>query len=136
MKKILKNNVIKFLIGLILLSFCYVYIQKYPAEKVAIFSGFEVMVQRAEIIINKFLNRDPEALKTKFDYQTAYEELIRIAEANGCNDKSLLQELKDTSAALENESLKSLWDVLPGYIRKANEFKTRVSQQCKNAVRN
>lgn len=131
MKQIFKNNVIKFLIGIVLLFFCYLYIQKYPAEKIAIFSGFDVMVQRVEILFNKFVNNNSEALKTKFDYEKAYEELLRIAEANGCNKADLIQELKDTLAALQNEPMKTLPDTLPWYIRKANELKTRVSQECK-----
>jgi predicted negative regulator of RcsB-dependent stress response len=54
MKQIFKNNLIKLIIGLVLLFFCYLYVQKYPAEKIAIFSGFDVMIQRAEILLNKF----------------------------------------------------------------------------------
>lgn len=130
MKQIFKNNVIKFIIGLFLLFFCYLYIQKYPAEKVAIFSGFDVMVQRVEILFNKFVNNNSEALKTKFDYEKAYEELLRIAEANGCKDQQIVQELKDTLTALQNEPMKTLPDMLPWYIRKANELKTKVSRQC------
>lgn len=131
MRQILKNNIIKFIIWLFLLFFCFLYIQKYPAEKIAIFSGFQVMQQRVEIFLNKIVNHNSEALKTKFDYEKAYEELIRIAEANWCNDTQLLQELKDTLTSLQNEPVKTISDMLPWYIRKANEFKTRVSQQCK-----
>jgi hypothetical protein len=67
---------------LVLLFFCFLYIQRYPAEKIAIFSGFDVMVQRVEILYNKFVNNNSDSLKTKFDYEKAYEELLRIAEAN------------------------------------------------------
>lgn len=131
MKQIFKNNVIKFIIWLVLLFFCFLYLQKYPAEKIAIFSGFDVMVQRVEILFNKFVNNNSEALKTKFDYEKAYEELLRIAEANWCKNPQLIQELKDTLTALQNEPMKTLPDMLPWYIRKANELKTRVSQECK-----
>ncbi len=132
MKQIFKNNVIKFIIGLVLLFFCYLYIQKYPAEKIAIFSGFDVMVQRVEILFNKFVSNDnSDALKTKFDYEKAYEELLRIAQANWCSDQTIIQQLQDTLTALQNEPMKTLSDVLPGYIRRANELKTKVSQQCK-----
>ena len=83
MKQILKNNIIKFCIGSFLLVICFVYIQRYPAEKIAIFSGFQVMVQRAEIFMNKLFNKNnSDALQSKFDYEKAYEELVRIVEAN------------------------------------------------------
>jgi hypothetical protein len=90
-----------------------------------------VMIQRAEILLNKFWNNNSESLKTKFDYEKAYEELIRIAEANWCKSQQIIQELHDTLEALQNEPVKTLPDMLPGYIRKANELKTRVSQECK-----
>lgn len=131
MKQIFKNNLIKLIIWLVLLFFCFLYTQKYPAEKIAIFSGFDVMVQRVEIIFNKFVNDNSESLKSKFDYEKAYEELIRIAEANGCKDPQIIQELKDTLSALQNEPIKTIQDVMPWYIRKANEFKNRVAKECK-----
>ncbi len=131
MKQIFKNNVIKLIIWLVLLFFCFLYTQKYPAEKIAIFSGFDVMVQRVEIIFNKFVNDNSDSLKSKFDYEKAYEELIRIAEANGCKDPQIIQDLKDTLTDLQNEPLKTIQNVMPWYIRKANEFKNKVAKECK-----
>jgi len=131
MKKIFKNNLIKFIIWLILLFFCFLYIQKYPAERIAIFSGFDVMIQRVEIFLSKFSKNDnSEALRTKFDYEKAYEELLRIAEANWCKDPDIIKQLQESLDWLRNESVKTLSDMLPGYIRKANELKTRVSKEC------
>lgn len=93
---------------MVLLFFCFLYIQRYPAEKIAIFSGFDVMVQRMQIFVNNLFHRDSEALKSKFDYEKAYTELIKIAEANGCNDKNLTQEMKDSLSALQDEPMKTL----------------------------
>lgn len=80
MKTILKNNVIKFIIGIILLSISFVYIQRHPAEKASIFSGFEVLYQRMEVFFYKILNKDSEGLKTKFDLEKTFDELISTAE--------------------------------------------------------
>ncbi len=129
MKRLFKNNLVKFVIWIILLFFCYLYIQKYPAEKIAIFSGFDVMIQRVQIFVNKFVSQNSEALVTKFDYEKAYQELLTIAQANWC-DEQLVQELHDVLDALKHESQKQLSDVLPWYIRRANELKTKVAQ-CK-----
>jgi len=132
MKQIFKNNVIKFVIWLVLLFFCFLYIKKYPAEKVAIFSWFDVMIQRAEIVFNKILKtNNADALKSKFEYEQNYDWLIKIAEANWCNDANLIKEMKDTLEGLKNEEMKTIWNNLPWYIRKANEFRNRVYEQCK-----
>gem|GEM_PF-5957754 len=39
--------------------------------------------------------------------------------------------MKQTLVDFKAESNATIANTLPGYIRKANEFKTRVSQQCK-----
>jgi hypothetical protein len=70
-------------------------------------------------------------MKSRFDYEKAYDELINIAQGNGCDDTSLIGEMKQTLSDLKNESNTTIANTLPGYIRKANEFKTRVVQQCK-----
>ena len=131
MQSILKWNIIKFIIGAILLSACYLYIQRYPAETIAITSGFEVMLQKIQITFDSFLHNNADAMKSRFDYEKAYQELIKIAEGNGCLDSFLIVEMKQTLQDLKNESNTNIANTLPGYVRKANEFKTRVSQQCK-----
>jgi len=131
MKSIFKRNIVKFIVGSILLFACYRYVQQYPAEKIAITSGFEVMVQKVQISFDGFFNHNADAVKSKFDYEKAYDELINIAEGNGCTDTSLIWEMKQTLIDFKAESNSTISNTLPWYIRKANEFKTRVSQQCK-----
>ena len=90
------------------------------------------MVQRAEIFMNKLFNKNnSDALQSKFDYEKAYEELVRIVEANWCKDALLPDEIRAELQALKDEPILTLADSLPTYIRKANEFRTRVAQQCK-----
>ena len=131
MKSILKRNIVKFIVWSLLLFACYRYVQQYPAERIAITSGFQVMIQKIQITFDGLLNHNTDAMKSKFDYEKAYDELIRIAEGNWCNDISLLGEMKQTLVDFKAESNATIANTLPGYIRKANEFKTRVSQQCK-----
>jgi len=131
MKSILKRNIVKFIVWSLLLFACYRYVQQYPAERIAITSGFQVMIQKIQITFDGLLNHNTDAMKSKFDYEKAYDELIRIAEGNWCNDVSLLGEMKQTLVDFKAESNATIANTLPGYIRKANEFKTRVSQQCK-----
>lgn len=40
------RNVMKLIVGLVLLFISYGYLQNHPAEKVSVLSGFEVMYQR------------------------------------------------------------------------------------------
>ncbi|HBB03501.1 TPA: hypothetical protein DCZ39_01160 [Patescibacteria group bacterium] len=102
-KVFVRNNLIKLIIGLILLGFSFSYIQNHPAEKASIFSGFQVLWQRAVVYVHKLTNTDSDAFQKKYDYEKTYEELINMAENKECVDSSVLNQIKATYAKLKNE---------------------------------
>ena len=73
-KKFVRGNIIKLIIGLILLGFSFSYIQNHPAEKASIFSGFQVLWQRVVVYVHKVTNTNSEAFQKKFDYEKTYQE--------------------------------------------------------------
>jgi len=118
-----RKNLVKLIIGLVLLGFSFSYIQSHPAEKASIFSGFQVLRQRVVVYVHKVTNTNSEAFQKKFDYEKTYQELINMAENKACVDPNVLTELNETYIKLKKEGLKTLEENLPGYIRKANEYK-------------
>lgn len=122
----LKKNLIKFIIWLILLWFSFSYIQNHPAEKASIFSGFQVLWQRVVVYVHKVTNTDSEAFQKKFDYEKTYEELINMAETKQCSDSAILTEIHETYLTLQKEGVKTLDENLPGYMRKASEYKNMI----------
>lgn len=130
-KRNFKGNIIKFIIWLVLLGFCYSYLLNHPAEKASIFSGFEVLWQRIEVFGRKVINDNPELLQRKFDYQKTYEELIKLAEDSKCiKDAGLLDEINETYIKFKSEKIGDLSKFLPWYIRKAQEYKAKIDN-CK-----
>ena len=125
-KKILRGNLVKFVIGLILLGLCYGYIQNHPAEKASVFSGFEVLRQRVNVYIHQVTKSNSEALQKKYDYEKTYEELVKMADSKTCVDANVVTELNETFVNLKKEPLKTLAENLPGYMRKASELKTMI----------
>jgi hypothetical protein len=121
-KKQFKKNLIKFGIWIILLWMSWSYLQKHPAEKVSVFSGFEVMFQKAEVFIQNTFGEDWELLKRKYSMQKYYKELIKMAENNECMTTDQMIELEWLYHDLRKEDKKVLWDVLPDYTKKAYEF--------------
>ncbi len=118
-----RKNLVKLIIGLVLLGFSFSYIQSHPAEKASIFSGFQVLRQRVVVYVHKLTNTNSEAFQKKYDYKKTYQELITMAESKECSDPSILTELNETYLSLKKEWLKTLDENLPGYNRKANEYK-------------
>lgn len=119
----IRKNTIKLIIGLVLLAFSFAYIQNHPAEKASIFSGFQVLWQRAVVYVHKLTDTDSEAFQKKYDYEKTYVELINIATNKDCVGPVVLAEINETYIQLKKEGAKTLEDNLPGYIRKANEYK-------------
>lgn len=122
----IKRNLIKLIIGLILLGFSFSYIQNHPAEKASIFSGFQVLWQRAVVYVHKLTNTNSEAFQKKYDYEKTYAELINMATNKECVDPAVLTEINETYLQLKKEGIKTLEENLPGYIRKANEYKNMI----------
>ena len=122
----LKRNLIKLIIWLILLGFSFSYIQNHPAEKSSIFSGFQVLWQRVVVYVHKVTNTDSEAFQKKYDYEKTYEELINMTETKKCSDPAILTEINETYLSLQKEWIKTIDENLPGYIRKANEYKNLI----------
>jgi hypothetical protein len=98
-----KKNLVKLIIGLILLGFSFAYIQKHPAEKVSIFSGFQVLRQRVVVYVHKVTDTNSEAFQKKYDYEKTYQELINMAESKGCSDANIFTELNKMYLNLKKE---------------------------------
>ncbi|MFA7298046.1 MAG: hypothetical protein WC010_00145 [Candidatus Absconditabacterales bacterium] len=125
-KKFIRNNLIKLIIGLVLLVFSWSYIQNHPAEKASIFSGFEVLWQRVIVYVHKITDTNSEIYAKKYDYMKTYDELINMVETKKCTDSNILTEIHETYLSLKKEGVRTLEENLPGYIRKASEYKKMI----------
>ncbi len=121
-KKQLRNNVIKFIIWIILLSMSWSYLQKHPAEKVSVFSWFEVMIEKVEVFIQNTFGEHGDLLERKYSMQKYYKELIKMATNNKCLDTETITELETLYHDLRKEDMDTLENVLPDYTKKAYEF--------------
>jgi hypothetical protein len=102
-RNFVRRNVIKLIIGLILLGFSFSYIQSHPAEKASIFSGFQVLWQRVVVYVHKVTNTNSEAFQKKYDYEKTYDELINMATTKECSDSAILTEINETYLNLKKE---------------------------------
>lgn len=102
-KTFVRRNIIKLIIGLVLLGFSFSYIHNHPAERASIFSGFQVLRQRVVVYVHKVTNTDSEAFQKKYDYEKTYDELINMAESKKCTDPNILNEINETYLSLKKE---------------------------------
>ena len=79
-KKILRNNVIKFVIWWILLAFSFVYLHNHPAEKETVLSGFKIIWQKIQVIVQKIIWDNWELLEKKYNIEKSI--LFKINDLN------------------------------------------------------
>ena len=133
-KKRFVANVIKFVIGVILLVFSYCYVNSHPAEEIAFFSGFRVIYQNAEIFFQNIFGNNGELLKQKYSLESYYQVLVSLSEEKPCVDPELIQELHDTYDRLLAEPKSSLSYTLDGYIQKQIDFDRALRVNCDTLV--
>ena len=127
-KKELRWNVIKFIIGIILLCMCWWYLQWHPAEKTSVFSWFEVLRQKAEVVRQNMIWKNWDLLEDKYSMEKYYKELITMAEWNNCITADQFDELEELYENLQNEDNENLANVLPEYTKKAYIFEAIVQE--------
>ena len=130
-----KRNIVKFVIWLILLLFCYVYIQNNPAEKVSIFSWFQIIFQKATVIFNDIVGENWELLKRKYSLEKYYKELIKTAEDRKCVSVDLIKKINQEYKDLKSEKIETLEWNLPFYSRSSYLLEVEIEKWCEEEIK-
>lgn len=131
-KKLLKENIFKLIIGVILLTTCFLHLQKNPAERIALYSGLKLVVQKIEILAYNVMGHNGELLEQKYKLEDQYLELIHLAEAKGCSDTAFLSELHQTYQNLLSEKNQNIEQYLVRYRILGSDFQNTIeTNNCK-----
>ncbi len=128
-KKEFKWNIIKFIIWIVLLWMCRWYLQNHPAEKVSVFSGFEVLRQKVEVVRHNRFSSNWDLLENKYSIEKYYKELITMAENNPCITSEQFNDLETTYKNLQSEDKDMLNETLPEYTKQAYIFEAIVQNK-------
>lgn len=130
-----KRNVVKFVIWLVLLLFCFIYIQNNPAERVSIFSWFQIIFQKASVIFNEVIGKNWELLKRKYSLEKYYKELIKTAEDRKCVPVELIKKINQEYKSLKTEEIWNLEKNLPFYSRSSYQHEVDIEKWCNEDVK-
>lgn len=130
-----KRNIVKFVIWLILLLFCYVYIQNNPAEKVSIFSWFQIIFQKATVIFHDIIGKNWELLKRKYSIEKYYKELIKTAEDRKCVSLDIINKINQEYKDLKLEKIETLEWNLPFYSKSSYLLEVEIEKWCKEEIK-
>ncbi|MDR0282886.1 MAG: hypothetical protein LBI53_06480 [Candidatus Peribacteria bacterium] len=129
-KKKFFRNLIKLIIGSILLTISYGYIKSHPAEEISFFSGFKIIFQNAEILFQNIFGNNGDILKQKYSLESYYQALIALSEEKPCVDSQLITDLHDTYEQLLAEPKNTLSHTLDEYIKKQFDFDRALRVDC------
>jgi lipoprotein len=79
-KKTFLDNIVKLIIGIILLTSCFFYLHQNSAEKIAIYSGFRTIAQKVEVFFYKIIGKNGQLLEQRYKLGEKFSELISVAE--------------------------------------------------------
>lgn len=130
-KNMFYRNIVKFVVGIILLSISYGYIQNHPAERVSILSWFQVMYERGQVFVYEIFGKDTSVLRQKHRLEQYYQELVRIAESRTCVSPEILSDVLETSIAFSTMPLEQLADEISYFSLKASELDVAIQDSCK-----
>lgn len=129
-KKSLLGNIVKFLIGVFFLILSFAYLQKNPAEKIALYSGFQIIVQKLEVFSRNMLGKNGTLIEEKHKLESDFLELIHLAEEKGCYNAEFLDGLHENYEALLDEGKKDINLYLPEYRSKMYNYYNTLSKVC------
>lgn len=129
-KTIFIQNIFKTAIGLILLIASFFYLNNHPAEKVALYSGFKNIIQKAEIISYNLIGKNWTLLSQKYALENNYLEMIHFAEEKGCVESALLQEMHQTYETLLQEDKNQIQNYITKYNILASDYQNSIYWSC------
>lgn len=99
-KKKFPMNVVEFIVGIVLLFFCFSYLASHPAEKSSIVSGLDVIMQKVHILISRFTSGKNQLVENKYALAKSFHEVISLAGEGKCLSESDIRKLQEYEDAL------------------------------------
>lgn len=125
------RNLFKTAIGIVLLMASFSYLTTHPAEKIALYSGFKNIIQKAEIIGYNLMGKNGALLAQKYSLENSYLDMIHFAEEKGCISGDILQELHQTYETLLKEKKNQIHNYITKYNILASDYQNIIYGECR-----
>jgi hypothetical protein len=106
-KSLAITNLIEFLVWVILLTFCWFYLQTHPAEKVSLFSGIEMMRNKVQMRFSSVPEEDKTILRQKESLEKTMQEIVLLSKESTCLDKTTKSNIDASFVRLQKMDLES-----------------------------
>lgn len=129
-RKQLIANIIKFVVGLILLGFAFGYLANHPAEKRSWNNGIQMIFRNIEVRINKLLGQYDEAEQYQQNLIAQYKEVAYIAETTSCFTPEMKQEFTENYESLQKASIDHFKQYQDNYYLIWTQYRAYIQRNC------
>ncbi len=106
-KTLAVTNLIEFVVWIILLAFCWFYLQTHPAEKVSLFSGVEMMWDKVQMWFSSVPEEDKTILRQKESLEKTMQEIVLLSKESTCLDEATRSNIDASFSRLQKMDLET-----------------------------
>ena len=130
LKSKLLVNLVEFIVWVVLLSFCYMYLQSHPAEKTSLFSGVDVIAQKVKIFFTNVTWGNGEDVKMKYKLEQTFDEILSLARSGDCLSDVELEKAEKASTVLKSMDMEEFLEKERTFRTTASLYYTKVKKAC------
>jgi hypothetical protein len=130
LKSKLLVNVVEFIVWVILLVFCFMYLQSHPAEKTSLFSWIDVIGQKVKIFFVNLTWWNAEDVEAKFKLEQLFDEILSTSQWSNCLSESERDTVVRITAGIKALSVEEFLENERAFRRSWSKYYRMVTEEC------
>ena len=123
-------NLKLFVVGILLRTIIFSYLQSHTGEKQSLIPSLQTLYHKGQLFVYGLLGKNTEELETKYALEKIYNEISYLIEASHCSDEALLAEVNANKQAIEALDSTQAQQARYNYYRQASNLKSKIEAQC------
>lgn len=130
LKSKLLVNVVEFCVWVVLLVFCFMYLQSHPAEKTSLFSWVDVIAQKVKIFFVNLTWWNAEDVEAKFKLEQLFDEILSTSQWSNCLNDSERDTVVRITAWIKAMSMEEFLENERVIRRSWSKYYRKVTEEC------
>lgn len=130
LKSKLLVNVVEFIVWVVLLVFCFMYLESHPAEKTSLFSWIDVIGQKVRIFFVNLTGWNADDVEAKFKLEQLFDEILSTSQWSTCLSESERETVARITAWIKALSVEEFLENERAFRRSWSKYYRMVTQEC------
>lgn len=124
------TNLIEFAVWIILLTFCWFYLQTHPAEKVSLFSGVEMMREKVQMWFSAVPEEEKSLIRDKESLEKTMQEIVLLSKESTCLDETTKTNIDASFARLQKMDIETFKKQQKAFTTIVGLYYSKVREGC------